>query len=83
MFQMKDDGQVIDIEWVRAQFPEFAEPSLDGWAFFENAGGSYPCRQVVDRLTRFYTARKVQPYAPYPCRNWRVPRWTRRANGWP
>ncbi len=41
-------------------------PSLDGWAFFENAGGSYPCRQVVDRLTRFYTRGSVQPYAPYP-----------------
>ncbi|RMF40670.1 MAG: aminotransferase class V-fold PLP-dependent enzyme, partial [Alphaproteobacteria bacterium] len=29
-------------------------------------GGSYPCRQVIDRLTRFYRSRKVQPYAPYP-----------------
>lgn len=56
----------MDIDWVRAQFPEFSEPALDGWAFFENAGGSYPCRQVVDRLERFYRARKVQPYAPYP-----------------
>lgn len=56
----------MDIDWVRTQFPEFSEPSLDGWAFFENAGGSYPCRQVVDRLERFYRRRKVQPYAPYP-----------------
>jgi cysteine desulfurase family protein (TIGR01976 family) len=56
----------MDIDWVRAQFPEFSEPALDGWAFFENAGGSYPCRQVVDRLERFYRRRKVQPYAPYP-----------------
>lgn len=63
---MKDDEQVIDIAWVRAQFPEFSEPALDGWAFFENAGGSYPCLQVVERLERFYRARKVQPYAPYP-----------------
>lgn len=57
---------MLDPDFVRAQFPAFAEPSLDGWAFFENAGGSYPCRQVVDRLTRFYRSRKVQPYAPYP-----------------
>ena len=55
----------IDSDWVRAQFPAFAEPSLQGQAFFENAGGSYTCRQVIDRLHRFYTQRKVQPYAPY------------------
>lgn len=55
----------LDIEFVRAQFPAFAEPSLQGQAFFENAGGSYTCRPVIDRLTRFYTQRKVQPYAPY------------------
>ncbi|WP_299041746.1 aminotransferase class V-fold PLP-dependent enzyme [uncultured Tateyamaria sp.] len=55
----------LDIEFVRAQFPAFAEPSLQGQAFFENAGGSYTCRQVIDRLFRFYTQRKVQPYADY------------------
>jgi cysteine desulfurase family protein (TIGR01976 family) len=55
----------LDIEFVRAQFPAFSEPSLQGQAFFENAGGSYTCKQVIDRLTRFYTQRKVQPYAPY------------------
>jgi selenocysteine lyase/cysteine desulfurase len=55
----------LDLEFVRAQFPAFSEPSLAGQAFFENAGGSFPCRQVVDRLHRFYTQRKVQPYAPY------------------
>jgi selenocysteine lyase/cysteine desulfurase len=38
---------------------------LQGQAFFENAGGSYTCRPVIDRLLRFYTERKVQPYAPY------------------
>ncbi|WP_299947904.1 aminotransferase class V-fold PLP-dependent enzyme [uncultured Ruegeria sp.] len=55
----------LDIDFVRAQFPAFAEPSLKGQAFFENAGGSYTCRPVLDRLSRFYTQRKVQPYAPY------------------
>lgn len=55
----------LDIAWVRAQFPAFDETSLQGQAFFENAGGSYTCRQVIDRLNRFYTERKVQPYAPY------------------
>ncbi|MEP3297407.1 MAG: aminotransferase class V-fold PLP-dependent enzyme [Pseudoruegeria sp.] len=56
----------IDTDFVRAQFPAFAEPSLQGQAFFENAGGSYTCRQVIDRLFRFYHERKVQPYASYP-----------------
>ncbi|WP_436399401.1 aminotransferase class V-fold PLP-dependent enzyme [Roseobacter sp. S98] len=56
---------ILDTEYVRAQFPAFEEASLTGQAFFENAGGSYTCRQVIDRLMRFYTQRKVQPYAPY------------------
>ncbi|WP_458792483.1 aminotransferase class V-fold PLP-dependent enzyme [Yoonia sp. MH D7] len=55
----------MDIAWVRAQFPAFSQPSLNGQAFFENAGGSYTCAQVIDRLHRYYTQRKVQPYAPY------------------
>lgn len=55
----------LDLEFVRAQFPAFSEPALSGQAFFENAGGSYACAPVIDRLTRFYRERKVQPYAPY------------------
>ena len=55
----------LDLDFVRAQFPAFEQPSLDGKLFFENAGGSYTCRQVVERLMRFYTQRKVQPYGPY------------------
>lgn len=55
----------LDIQWVRAQFPAFDAAPLQGQAFFENAGGSYTCKQVIDRLTRFYIERKVQPYAPY------------------
>jgi selenocysteine lyase/cysteine desulfurase len=55
----------FDTSWVRSQFPAFAVPALRDQSFFENAGGSFPCAQVVHRLTRFYTERKVQPYAPY------------------
>ncbi len=55
----------LDIDFVRAQFPAFVQASLQDQAFFENAGGSYTCRQVIDRLTRFYTERKVQPYGLY------------------
>lgn len=55
----------LDSDYTRAQFPAFSEPSLKRQAFFENAGGSYACAPVIDRLTRFYRARKVQPYGPY------------------
>lgn len=56
---------VLDLDFTRAQFPAFAESALQGQAFFENAGGSYTCKPVIDRLTRFYHQRKVQPYGPY------------------
>lgn len=55
----------LDLDFVRSQFPAFTEPSLQGQAFFENAGGSYTCKPVIDRLVRYYHQRKVQPYAPY------------------
>ncbi|WP_338547945.1 aminotransferase class V-fold PLP-dependent enzyme [Roseovarius phycicola] len=55
----------LDTDFVRAQFPAFDEPSLSGQAFFENAGGSYTCGPVIERLERYYRQRKVQPYAPY------------------
>ncbi len=56
----------LDISFVRSQFPAFSQPDLKGWAFFENAGGSYPCRQFIEKLTDFYLENKVQPYYPYP-----------------
>lgn len=55
----------LDVEFVRSHFPAFEEPSLAGQSFFENAGGSFACRQTVDTLTRYYTATKVQPFGPY------------------
>ncbi len=55
----------LDLDYVRSQFPAFSQPSLVGQASFENAGGSYTCKPVIDRLFRFYHERKVQPYGPY------------------
>ena len=55
----------LDLEFIRQQFPAFDVPALGEQSFFENAGGSYTCSQVQDRLFRFYRERKVQPYAPY------------------
>jgi len=56
----------LDPDLIRAEFPAFREPSLEGWAFFENAGGSYTAQQVLARLDHFYRATKVQPYGFYP-----------------
>lgn len=56
----------LDLAFVRSQFPAFSEPSLKDLAFFENAGGSYACGPVIERLTRFYRETKVQPYGPFP-----------------
>ena len=55
----------LDINFVRSQFPAFSENSLMNKAFFENAGGSYPCEQVINRLNRFYNEKKVQPYGAF------------------
>src|ERR1700733_3347180 len=52
----------LDLEFVRRQFPAFAEPSLEPHAFFENAGGSYACGPVISRLGEYYRRLKVQPY---------------------
>jgi cysteine desulfurase family protein (TIGR01976 family) len=54
--------QRLDLAFVRAQFPAFAEPALSRFAHFENAGGSYACRHVIDTLTEYYRRTKVQPY---------------------
>lgn len=55
----------LDSARIRAQFPAFDEPDLKGQAFFENAGGSYTSRPVLDRLNHFYHAHKLQPYGAY------------------
>ena len=52
----------LDLAFIRSQFPAFREPSLAGFAHFENAGGSYACGQTIDWLDRYYRQTKVQPY---------------------
>ena len=53
----------FDLDFVRSQFYAFdANNPLSRRAFFENAGGSFPCKFVVDKLTKFYETTKVQPY---------------------
>lgn len=56
----------LDLGFVRSQFPAFKEPSLKGQAFFDNAGGSYACQQVIDHLGQYYRETKLQPYHLHP-----------------
>jgi cysteine desulfurase family protein (TIGR01976 family) len=56
----------LNLEFVRNQFPAFKEPSLEGFAHFENAGGSYACRQTIEWLDRYHRRTKVQPYYDFP-----------------
>ena len=56
----------LDLDFVRGQFPAFAEPTLRDQAFFENAGGSYACGPVIRRLEEYYRRLKVQPYYAFP-----------------
>ena len=57
--------RLLETDFVRAQFPAFEGDALRDQAFFENAGGSYACAPVINRLERFYRERKVQPYGAF------------------
>ena len=56
----------LDIDYVRSQFPAFNDPLSKDWSFFENAGGSYVPKNVINKLNDFMVSTKVQPYAEYP-----------------
>lgn len=55
----------LDLDFVRSQFPAFQHSGNADQSFFENAGGSFACRQTIDALTRYYTETKVQPYSEF------------------
>ena len=40
----------LDIDFVRKQFPAFQNPKTANFAFFENAGGTYVPRQLIEKL---------------------------------
>jgi len=52
----------LDLAFVRSNFPAFDNGAP---VFFENAGGSFACRQTIDALMDYYRHNKVQPYAGY------------------
>ena len=63
---MNINNTKLDLDFVRSQFPAFKDPLCKDWSFFENAGGSYVPKQVIERLNKFMISTKVQPYAEYP-----------------
>ncbi len=63
---MKLENIKLDVDYVRSQFPAFNDPLSKDWSFFENAGGSYVPKNVINKLNNFMTSTKVQPYAEYP-----------------
>jgi len=56
----------LDRAFARSHFPAFDEAPWRGQAHFDNAGGSFACRQVITRLERYYRETKVQPYGAHP-----------------
>ena len=51
----------LDIDFARSHFPNLA----NGWAFFENAGGSYVPQSVIDRVHAYMSETQVQPGASF------------------
>jgi cysteine desulfurase family protein (TIGR01976 family) len=61
----RDLDRDLDLDFVRSQFPAFSRPINENQSFFENAGGSFACRQTIDALCEYYTDYKVQPYGEF------------------
>ena len=57
----------LDIDFVREQFPVFQNPKTSNFAFFENAGGTYVPKQVIEKLNDFMTTKNCLLYtSPSP-----------------
>lgn len=63
MFGRQKNEIKLNVDFCRTQFPE----KCWDWTFFENAGGSYVPKSVIERLTAYMTECQVQPGAPFPC----------------
>ncbi len=57
------NDSAFPVETVRQSFPVFSlDDASAASCFFENAGGTFPAKQVIDQLQHFYLYHKVQPY---------------------
>ncbi len=59
---MNAKDKTLDPLFVRGQFPA----NVWEWAFFENAGGSFVPRTVIERMTAYMTETQVQPGTNFP-----------------
>ncbi len=64
LYLQKKIQMQLDLDFIRSQFPIFQTELGQKIGFFDNAGGSFPAIQVVNRLTDFYKNYKIQPYGP-------------------
>lgn len=62
MFGRQKQEIKLDVDFCREQFPA----NCWDWAFFENAGGSFVPKSVIQRMTDYMTECQVQPGAPFP-----------------
>ncbi len=62
MFGNNKETPTLDAAFCRGLFP----PKCWDWAFFENAGGSFVPKSVIDRLVAYMSECQVQPGAPFP-----------------
>jgi len=62
VFKDIKDTPSLDVNYCRAQFPA----KCWDWAFFENAGGSFVPKSVIERMTAYMSECQVQPGAPFP-----------------
>jgi cysteine desulfurase family protein (TIGR01976 family) len=58
---MASSGARLNVDFARAHFPALA----DGWALFENAGGTLAADSVIERMQAYMTGTFVQPGAAY------------------
>ena len=52
---------MLDVQFVRSQFPALS----DGWAYFDNAGGSQVLKSVAERISEYLLTTSVQTGASY------------------
>jgi len=56
----------LDVNFARQEFPfyQVKNPLVSG--FFDNAAGTFTCKDVIEKLNHFYLYNKVQPYSNNP-----------------
>ena len=59
---MSTKNIILDVDYVRKQFPAFNDPLSAKWSFFENAGGSYVPINVINHLKVYNILKDILIY---------------------